>query len=77
MNGNINNYINNFNNVNQINFQKLIIYTKLLNEQIFNLMNFNNLSLNNNNIQNNFCGIFTNDNVQRDYLLTPKNNYDV
>ena len=77
MNGNINNYINNFNNVNQINFQKLIIYTKLLNEQIFNQMNFNNLSLNNNNIQNNFCGICTNDNVQRDYLLIPKNNYDV
>ena len=65
----INCNINNFYNFNQMNFQRLLIYTQILNEQIIKHMNFNNLSLNNN--------IFTNNNVQRNDLHIQKENFNV
>ena len=73
----INCNINNFYNFNQMNFQRLLIYTQILNEQIIKHMNFNNLSINNNNIRNNFGNIFTNNNVQRNDLSIQKENFNV
>ena len=64
----INCNINNFYNFNQMNFQRLLIYTQILNEQIIKHMNFNNLSINNN--------IFTNNNVQRNDLHIQKENFN-
>ena len=73
----INCNINNFYNFNQMNFQRLLIYTQILNEQIIKHMNFNNLSINNSNIRNNFGNIFTNNNVQRNDLHIQKENFNV
>ena len=73
----INCNINNFYNFNQMNFQRLLIYTQILNEQIIKHMNFNNLSINNNNIRNNFGNIFTNNNAQRNDLHIQKENFNV
>ena len=77
----INCNINNFYNFNQMNFQRLLIYTQILNEQIIKHMNFNNLSIDDaifdNNIRNNFGNIFTNNNVQRNDLHIQKENFNV
>ena len=71
MNDNIINF-NNFNGLNQMNFQTLLIYTQIFNQQILKCMNFNIFPTNNNNIRNNFGNIFTNNNVQINDLFIQK-----